>query len=150
MSFVEEQQRTLNLATRIEKIVEVSESFPRDDPRRSTLNDVVRSEVADMEGVRAGIAAELLGISERSVRQWVTVGVLAVQTRSPRLLLEPAPLLEVRRIVNELRTNGRVRDFLDEVYWRLSDQTVLASSPFAESLLQFQRKEGSLVRSKND
>jgi hypothetical protein len=78
--------------------------------------------------MRPSIAAALLGLAEPTVRAWARRGVLRIRSRKPRLLLDPASVLEVRELVGELRRAGQTRNLLDEVYDRLADEQQLADS----------------------
>jgi hypothetical protein len=80
-------------------------------------------------------------LSEPTVRAWASRGILKIRSRKPRLLLDPASVLEVRQLVGELRQVGRTRDLLDEVYNRLADEQQLADPDLIESLKQMRRGE---------
>ncbi|NNN10045.1 MAG: hypothetical protein HKL85_12760 [Acidimicrobiaceae bacterium] len=149
MAVVAERERVTSQVTRIEKLEEVAASLGQGDPRRATLDEVVRAEIEEMPALRAVIAAQLLGISERSVREWVKAGVLVARANSPRLVLEPSRVLVVRRIVQELRSAGVARDLLDAVYFRTVDHSLVESPDFAESLARLRRGEGRKVRSRS-
>jgi hypothetical protein len=68
-------------------------------------------------------------------------GALRVRTRKTRLLLNSGSVLEVRRLIEELRGAGRSGNLLDEVFNRLSDEQTLADPELAESLKQMHRGE---------
>src|ERR1700733_16200872 len=89
---------------------------PAGDERAQALESVAERWLASAPGMRPSIAAALLGLSEPTVRAWARRGILRIRSRNPRLLLDPASVLEVRQLVGELRLAGRTRDLLDEVY----------------------------------
>lgn len=110
--------------------------------RRAQALDLVASRrLASAPGMRTVIAATALGLSEPTVRAWVRRGVLRARSHKPRLLLDPASVLEVRELIDELRQAGRTRDLLEQVYNRLIDEELLADPDLAESLWQMRRSE---------
>ena len=146
MSAVSEQERTLDLMRRIEELEEVAESLPPTDPRRSKIDFVLAAEISDIAPMRVRVTAHLLEISEPTVRSWVQAGILLKFSDTPRLLLDPSSVLAVRKLVSELRQAGRNRDLLDELYFRLVDQSVIDSDELQESLEQMRRGQGRRVR----
>jgi len=150
MTAATEQERTLDLVSRIEEIEDVATSLPTSDPRRAKLDQVVKAEIAAISPMRAIVAARVLKISEPTVRSWVKAGVLTERTTRPRLLLDPVRVLAVRKLVHDLREGGKTRDLLDEVYFRLVDQNDVQSSEFQESLDQMRHGQGRRVRSASD
>jgi len=77
--------------------------------------------------VRVSIAADLLKLSEPTVRAWAREGLLrrASKSKSPRLLLDPSRLHEVIHLVADLRRAGRTSGLLEAVGHRLADRAVL-------------------------
>jgi DNA-binding transcriptional MerR regulator len=148
MTVSTEQKRALTQVERIEQLEDVVVSLDDSDPRRTKINTVVMSEIKELSPMRATIAAQLLDVSEKTVRAWVEAGVLTPQTRSPRLLIDPARVIEARRIVRELRSKGRVHDLLDELYFQLSDRDLVRSAEFVRSAEQMRRGEGRKVQSR--
>src|ERR1039457_6486304 len=86
--------------------------------------------------MRASAAAPWRGLSEPTIRAWARRGVLRVRSRKPRLLLDPASVLEIRRLVEDLRRAGQSGSLLDEVFNHLADEQLLAEPSLAESLGQ--------------
>jgi hypothetical protein len=105
------------------------------------LEAVANRWLTSAPGMRPSIAAALLGLAEPTVRAWARRGILRIRSRKPRLLLDPASVLEVRELVGALRLAGRTRNLLDEVYNRLADEQQLADPDLAESLAQMRRGE---------
>ena len=141
-----EQGRVRALFSRVDQIDSVAGTLPNDDPRRHTLTTVVRQELSEAEPVRPIIAAGLLELTEKTVRTWVSEGVLTVAAERPRLLLDAARLHEVVRLVRDLKAAGKTRGLLDEVYRRLSDAALLDRGDLQASLEQMRRGEGRVVR----
>lgn len=139
---------------RIEEIESVACTFAPTDDRRIRLIRVVRDELAHTPPVRAGIAARLLDLNEKTIRSWVREGVLSAVDQakaagttktSRRLLLEPNRLHDVFHLVRDLRAAGKTRGLLDEVYQRLTDAALLDREDLAESLQQMRRGEGTVL-----
>lgn len=139
MSVAQEREVVTTLLDDVAKLHEVAGTLPADDKRAQDLESVANHRLASAPGLRPSIAAALLGLSEPTVRAWTKRGILRIRSRKPRLLLDPASVLEVRQLVGELRLAGRNRDLLDEVYHRLADEQQLADPDLAESLAQMHR-----------
>ena len=146
MSTVEaETSRALGLLSRVEAIERVARSFSEHDPRRSELMAAVESDLADAAPLRPRIAAQMLKLSERTVRAWVQKGVLKrADVRSPRLLLDVGRLHEVFHLVHDIRDQENPGSLLEEVLRRLVDATWLDREDLAESLDQMTRCEGTI------
>src|ERR1035437_9090189 len=71
--------------------------------------------------VRPVVAADILQLTEKTVRDWAAEGVLTVHQHRPRLLLDADRLHRVSHLVADLRRAGRTRGLLDEGYRRLAD-----------------------------
>jgi DNA-binding transcriptional MerR regulator len=141
VSVTQERDVLTTLLDDVAKLHEVAGTLPADDERAQALESVADRWLASAPGMRPSIAAPLLGLSEPTVRAWARRGILKIRSRKPRLLLDPASVLEVRQLVGELRQAGRTRDLLDEVYNRLADEQQLADPDLIESLKQMRRGE---------
>jgi hypothetical protein len=145
MSVLTEETSTQATLDRVEEIEDVAMTFPADDPRRERLLRVAHAELAAAAPVRPRTAAGLLGLNEKTVRAWVTEGVLSAAATSPRLLLDPVTLHGVWHLVRDLRDAGANRGLLDEVYRRLSDAALLERDDLQSSLAQMGRGEGRVA-----
>lgn len=141
-----EQDRVHALFSRVEQIQDVANTLPAEDPRRQTLSTVVRQELSAADPVRPIIAADLLKLSEKTVRAWAHQGVLTVHTERPRLLLDPARLHEVLHLVRELKAAGQTRGLLEQVYDRLADAALREREDLQTSLEQMRNGQGRVVR----
>lgn len=148
MSAATEASVFLATLDRVEQIEGVANAMPDADKSRTVLWGVIRKELVAAAPVRPSAAAEILGLTEKTVRAWITEGVLATSTSKPRLLLEPERLHAVWHLIRDLRAAGKTRGLLDEVYRRLSDQALLERNDLAESLEQMRCGEGRLVASR--
>jgi hypothetical protein len=83
----------------------------------------------------------MLGLSEPTVRAWARRGIFRTRSRKPRLLLDPASVLDVRELITNLRQAGQSRGLLDAVYNQLADEQLLADPDLTESLEQMHRGE---------
>jgi hypothetical protein len=146
MTIAIEESRIRSLFERVEAVEEVARSLGTDDERRAKLLAVSNATLADEGTVRPVIAARLLGLSEKTVRAWAARGMLTVTQRSPRLLLDVHSVHAISHIIRELRSAGKDRDLLDEVWRHLSDAALLERDDFSESLKQMRRGEGRVLR----
>jgi hypothetical protein len=140
-----ETDQTLALFKQIEVLEDVAERVDESD--RVRIRQIVQDQLNAASPVRVVAAAQLLDISDKTVRSWVNEGVLAVATSTPRLLLDANALHAVFHVVKEIRAAGQTRALLDEVYRRLVDATWLEREDLAESLEQMRRGE-AVVRVK--
>jgi hypothetical protein len=141
VSVTQEREVLTTLLDDVATLHEVAETLPNGDDRAQALEAVANRWLASAPGMRPSIAAALLGLAEPTVRAWARRGILRIRSRKPRLLLDPASVLEVRELVGELRRAGRTRNLLDEVYNRLADEQRLADPDLADSLAQMRRGE---------
>ena len=141
-----ETTRAVELMERVETLESVARSLPEQDDRRSRLLRLVEKDLATAAPLRPRVAAQLLALSEKTVRAWVEAGVLlATDTSSPRLLLDVERVHDVVHLVSDLRAAGATAGLLDEVHRRLADACWLDRADLAESLEQMRRGEGHVL-----
>ena len=141
-----ETTRAVELMERVETLESVARSLPERYDRRSRLRSLVEKDLATAAPLRPRVAAQLLALSEKTVRAWVEAGVLlAADTNSPRLLLDVERVHDVLHLVSDLRAAGANAGLLDEVHRRLADASWLDRADLAESLEQMRRGEGHVI-----
>ena len=141
-----EAQQTREIFGRVETLEAVTASFPDGDPRRLALLGVIEAELASAPPVRPVVAAQILELNEKTVRDWATEGVLSISQHRPRLLLDAGRVHEVSHLVADLRRSGKTRGLLDEVFRRLADDALSRREDLAESVAQMRRGNGRTVR----
>ncbi|MDX6389778.1 MAG: hypothetical protein QOJ73_841 [Streptosporangiaceae bacterium] len=146
MTIAVEEKRVRSLFERVEAVEEVAESLADDDERRAKLLAVSSAALAEEGTIRPVIAARLLGLSEKTVRAWAAEGVLTIAQQTPRLLLDVQSVHAISHIIRELRSLGKDRDLLDEVWRRLADAALLQRDDLRESIEQMRRGEGRVLR----
>jgi hypothetical protein len=146
VSVAAEKELTELLLANVKTIEEVAWGLPADTPGRDKLFDVADSMLATATPIRPVVAADLLELTEKTVRAWASEGVLVVSELEPTMRLEPKRVHEVLHLVREIRRIGKNRGLLDEVHQRLSDRALLDRDDLAESLAQVARGEGRVVR----
>jgi DNA-binding transcriptional MerR regulator len=138
-----EEQRIKGFFEQVEEIEDVAGTLDPDDERRARLLRAAERVLTTCEPIRVSVAAELLDLSQPTVRTWARQGVLTpTRTRSPRLQLDPRRLHEVLHLVRDLRRAGTTRGLLEAVWHRLSDLALLERDDVAESLDQMRRGQG--------
>jgi DNA-binding transcriptional MerR regulator len=143
-ALLNDKARALGMIEQVNDIEAVAKTLDEGDDRRQVLLSVVAGILASADPIRASVVAEILSLSEKTIRAWVSEGVLTkVDTRSPRLLLEPSRVHQVQQLLEELRMAGKTAGLLDEVHRRLVDATWLDRQDLAESLDQMRRGEGT-------
>ena len=146
MSVAAEEQRIRGLFGRVEAIEEVAHSLPEGDERRVKLLAVSREALAEEGTVRPVIAAKILGLSEKTVRNWAEAGLLSTRQRTPRLLLDVPSVHVVSHILRQVRAEGLERDLLEHVWHRLEDQALLDRDDLRLSVEEMRRGEVITLR----
>jgi hypothetical protein len=120
-TIADDAQRIGVLFDRIDNLDEVAYSFPENDDRCERLLDVANATLAEEGPIRPSVAASLLGVDEKTVREWADNGVLTIATRRPRLLLDAVSVYELSRLIPDLRTQDD-RELLDEMWRQLGER----------------------------
>jgi len=141
-----EEARVRKLFDLVEAAEEAANSLDPDNELRTRLFRAAHAVLADEATIRPVIAADLLGLSEKTVRAWAAKGVLTVVRRNPRMLLDTVSVHLVSHLVRDIRAAGKDRDLLDEVWQRLSDQALLDRDDLKESLEQMRQGKGRVLR----
>jgi DNA-binding transcriptional MerR regulator len=98
-----------------------------DDPDRRRSLDLVRTHLAGRDrGAKVSEVAQLLGLSQPTVRAWMTAGVLQARGRTAPARVSILSLAEVKQAVDLLREQGEDRNLLVAVMHQLRDRGVLA------------------------
>jgi DNA-binding transcriptional MerR regulator len=139
-----ESSQAYDLIERIETLERVAETLPEEDDRRLALLGLVEQDLASAHPFRPRVAAEVLDISEKTVRAWTREGVLKrAAGPSSRVLLDVQRVHQVLLMVKDLRAAGKTVGLLDEVHRRLVDASSLQRDDVTESLEQMRRGEGT-------
>jgi transposase-like protein len=97
------------------------------DPERRRSLDLVRTHLADRDrGAKVSEVAQLLGLSQPTVRAWMAAGVLQTRGTATPARVNVLSLAEVKRAVDLLRQHGEDRNLLVAVMHLLRDRSVLA------------------------
>jgi hypothetical protein len=102
-TIADDAQRISVIFDRIDDLDEVAFSFPENDDRCERLLEVADATLAEEAPIRPTVAASLLGVDERTVREWADNGVLTIATRRPKVLLDAVSVYEVSRLIRDLR-----------------------------------------------
>jgi hypothetical protein len=144
MTVAVEHQLVRQLFDRVEEIEDIAGTLDHEDERRERLLHVAQTAIDDCVPIRSRIAADLLKLSEPTVRSWVKEGVLTTAPGTSRVLtLDPHRLHQVMHLVRDLRHAGRTKGLLDAVWHRLSDSALLEREDLTESIEQMNRGEGT-------
>lgn len=107
--------------------------------RRLTLMRQRREQ--EVPGVRVSVAAKMLGLSERTTRDWLAHGPLDPVPDAKPARVSTASLAEVLPAVEKLRELGQDRELLRALIDKLEADRILASPRVKKSLEQFRRGE---------
>jgi hypothetical protein len=116
-TIADDAQRIGVLFDRIDELDQVAYSHPDHDDRVQRLLEVADATLAEEAPIRPSVAATLLHVGEKTVREWADNGALIIATRQPRLLLDPRSVYEVSRLIRDLRAMEDDGEPLDEM-WR--------------------------------
>ncbi|WP_018348799.1 hypothetical protein [Longispora albida] len=130
----------------VRQLRDLADSLPEGSGTRRKAAEILNHWLGTIEPVPVSVAAKVLGLSEPTIRKWVSEGVLIkVGGRGP-VKLEAAPVLKVADLVGRLREAGTRRGLLDAVWYRLQDQALLDREDLHESVGQALRGQGRVVR----
>jgi hypothetical protein len=113
--------------------------------RRLTLMRQRREEL--LPGVRLSVAAGLLGVSERTVRDWAGRGPLDLVPGAKPARVSTTSLARVVPLVKQLQAMGQDRDLLRALVERLEDERVRSLPRVKKSLQQMERGDYELLSS---
>jgi len=100
-----------------------------DDPDRRRSLDAVRDHLADRDrGAKVSEAAQVLGLSQPTVRAWIEAGVLEPVTGATPLRVGVLSLADVKRALDLIRRHADDRQLLVQVMRSLRDRAALAGS----------------------
>jgi len=107
--------------------------------RRLTL--MRQRRVQGVPGVRVSVAAKMLGLSERTTRDWLAGGPLDPVSGAKPARVSTASLATVLPALQKVRELGHDRELLRALIDRLDAETILSSPRVKKSLEQFRRGE---------
>ena len=104
-----------------------------DDPDRRRSLGAVRDHLADRDrGAKVSEVAQVLGISQPTVRAWIEAGVLEPRGDATPARVGVLSLAAVKRALDLLREHGHDRNLLIAVMRILRDRAVLAGEGVRE------------------
>ncbi len=106
-----------------------------DDPERRHALDSIRNRLADRDrGAKVSEVAEILQVSQPTVRSWIKVGLLKSVDGTTPVRADLLNLADVKHAVDLLREHGHDRDLLAAIHRRLRDRDLLGSADLAGSI----------------
>lgn len=117
----------MSVAEVLEDLLELEElANEEQDPERRRSLDVVRTHVAHRaRGAKVAEAADLLGISQPTVRAWISSGVLSAVPGSKPVRVDLLALADVKRALGLIREHLDDRQLLVHVMRVLRDRAAL-------------------------
>lgn len=133
-----ETEQLRDLFDRVDKVLNVADNIRREHPRYAAeLVQASRSALSSAQPVRVRIAAVLLSVSDKTIRDWIHEGVLTTRSGQRRVQsLDPERLHKVVHLVQDLRASGQNRDLRASLWNKLQDSALLDRDDLAESLGQ--------------
>ena len=124
------QDATVSLAEVVGDLLSLTElAAHEDEPERRRSLHAVRTHLAARDqGAKVSEAAEVLEISQPTVRAWLDGGILAAVAGTKPLRVGVLSLAEVKRSLNLIRLHADDRQLLAQVMRVLRDREALAGS----------------------
>lgn len=118
----------MSLAEVVQDLLELQDlATDEDDPARRQALEVVRTHVARRErGAKVSEAAEVLGISQPTVRTWIDSGVLTPVPGAKPVRIDVLALAETKWALDVIREHADDRQLLVHVMRVLRDRAALA------------------------
>ena len=102
--------------------------------------------INDLGPLRTVTVGTLLGLMEKTAREWAKEGVLRIEIHDPRMLIDPLSVHNVFHLVEELRAAGQKRGLLASVTRRLAAAALLESKDPQGSLGHVRKGQGEIAR----
>jgi hypothetical protein len=132
-----EEAAVRDLYAWVDEVLDVAHTIEGERPQEAVrLVHASHGALSTAGPVRVPIAARILLVSDKTVRAWVEDGLLTPRAVRPRLLLDAERLHTVLRFLGDLRAAGQDRDFRDDLWNRLRDESLLDRADLTESLSQ--------------
>jgi hypothetical protein len=120
--------------------LDVATNDPSVSPQlRRRLTRMRQRREHEVPGVRVSVAAKMLGLSERTTRDWLDRGPLDAVPGAKPVRISTASLARVLPAVQGLREIGQDRDLLPALVDRLEDQRIRSHPRVRTSLDQLHR-----------
>lgn len=131
-------QRTLGMFNQLLDASARERERQPDSHAAAEMERLAWQHVSDADPIRVSHAQDILGVSHQTVRSWLAQGVLDDCGGSPqRLGLES--VVRAKLIAQELREQGRDRDFVSAVLSRLEALALATDADFRKSVGQMRR-----------
>lgn len=120
----------MSLAEVLDDLLTLEDLASREeDPERRRSLDDVRSHVARRDqGAKVSEAAEVLGLSQPTVRAWIDSGLLSTVSGAKPVRVEVLALAETKRALDLIREHADERQLLVQVMRILRDRAALEGS----------------------
>lgn len=126
----------MSLAEVLDDLLALEDLASREeDPTRRRSLDDVRTHVARRDrGAKVSEAAEVLGLSQPTVRAWIETGLLTTVSEAKPVRVEVLALAETKRALDLIREHADDRQLLVQVMRVLRDRAALegADEGFAD------------------
>lgn len=136
----ERTERTLRLFERLQSLAAHERERDAHSPAATEAEELAWQQLQEADPIRISHAQRLLAVSNQTVRDWVSAGVLADLGGAPqRVALDS--VVRAKLIADELREQGRDRDFMSVVLSRLEALALAGDDDFRESVRQMRAGE---------
>ena len=106
-----------------ERLEAFADNLP--DPSQQAEQRKISLEIINELGpLRLVVVGKLLGLMEKTAREWAKEGALRIEIRDPRVLIDPLSVHTVFHLLKELRAAGQTRLLLSSVTRRLAREGI--------------------------
>ncbi len=128
-----------------ERLESFADNLP-DPSQQAEQRKIAMELINELGPLRLVIVGKLLGLMEKTAREWAKEGALRIEIRDPRMLIDPLSVHTVFHLVKELRAAGQTRLLLASVTRRLADAALLETSDPRGSLGHVRQGQGEIAR----
>lgn len=124
----------------VEKLESVADTLSGQS--EAALREVATAMIRRIGPVRAAIVADMLQLSQPTVRKWVSAGLLVEAPGHAVMHVDPTRLHRVLHLVRDLRARGlRNKELAEQLWWSLEDRALLEREDLQKSLAQMRGGE---------
>lgn len=133
-------ERTLTLFERLTSIAGRESRRNAKSQAAAEMGQLAWQHIREADSIRISHAEKVLGVSNQTVRSWMDEGILDGFGGSPqRIGLES--VVRAKLVAEELREEGRDRDFMGAVLSRVEALALEKDAEFRKSVRQMRQRE---------
>ncbi|NQW73183.1 MAG: hypothetical protein HQ453_10665 [Actinobacteria bacterium] len=128
-----------------ERLETLAVSLP-DPSQQAEQRKIALELINELGPLRLTIVGKILGLMDKTAREWAREGALRIEIHDPRMLIDPLSVHTVFHLVKELRAASQTRGLLASVSRRLANAALLESTDLQGSLGHMRHGQGEIAR----